>query len=218
MIPRTTWTVEGDIEGCFDNIPHGKLMKAVEQRIADEKVLKMIHAFLAAGYMEQWQYHRPYSGTPQGGVLSPLLCNIFLNQLDEFMMNDLKAKETQSKRVENARRNPEYRKIEDKITRLRPILKQTARHARETIIKELTNLERQQRKTPYYAKDKRHPSTIGYVRSADDVVILVQGTKVEAQTIKDKIREKLQELGLALSEEKTKLTHWPYKTDFLGYP
>jgi group II intron reverse transcriptase/maturase len=60
--PRTTWTIEGDIVGCFDNIPHGPLMKAVEKRIADEKVLKMIRAFLAAGYMEQWQYHKTSYG------------------------------------------------------------------------------------------------------------------------------------------------------------
>jgi RNA-directed DNA polymerase len=85
---RTTWTVEGDIVGCFDNIPHGLLMKVVEKRIADEKVLKLIQAFLATGYMEQWQYHRTYRGTPQGGVLSPLLCNIFLHQLGEYVMKD----------------------------------------------------------------------------------------------------------------------------------
>jgi RNA-directed DNA polymerase len=68
MFPRTTWTVEGDSVGCFDNIPHGQLMKAVDQRLADEKVLKLIRAFLAAGYLEQWQYHKTYSGPPQGGV------------------------------------------------------------------------------------------------------------------------------------------------------
>jgi len=70
MYPRTTWTIEGDIVGCFDNIPHGPLMKAVEKRIADEKVLRLIRRFLAVGYMEQWQYHKTYSGTPQGGVLT----------------------------------------------------------------------------------------------------------------------------------------------------
>jgi RNA-directed DNA polymerase len=58
VCPRTTWTIEGDIVGCFDHIPHGPLMKAVEKRIADGKVLKMIRAFLAAGYMEPWQDHR----------------------------------------------------------------------------------------------------------------------------------------------------------------
>jgi group II intron reverse transcriptase/maturase len=217
MFPRTTWTIEGDIVGCFDNIPHGKLMKAVEKRIADEKVLTLIRRFLAAGYMEQWQYHRTYSGTPQGGVLSPLLCNIFLHQLDEHMMINLRANETQSKRVKNGRRNPEYRRIENKVTRLRRQLKQTQESAREVLIKELTELERQQRKIPYYAKEKQHPSKIGYVRYADDFVIMVQGKKAEAQAIKDAIGKRLQGMGLALNEEKTKLTHWRYRVNFLGY-
>jgi group II intron reverse transcriptase/maturase len=215
--PRTTWTIEGDIVGCFDNIPHGPLMKAVEKRIADRKVLQMVRAFLAAGYMEQWQYHRTYSGTPQGGVLSPLLCNIFLHQLDEYMMRNLKANETQPKRVANARRNPEYRTIENKIARLRRQLKQTQGPAREALINALMEMERQQRETPYYAKDDRHPCKIGYARYADDFVIMVQGKKGEAQAIKDEVGKKLQDMGLALSEEKTKLTHWRYKVNFLGY-
>jgi len=217
MFPRTTWTIEGDIVGCFDNIPHGPLMKAVEKRIADRKVLRIIRQSLAAGYMEQWQYHKTYSGTPQGGVLSPLLCNIFLHQLDEHMMKDLRANETQSKRVANARRNPEYRKIERKVTLLRRQLKQTQGTAREALITELTRLERQQRDTPYYARDQKHPSRIGYTRYADDFVIMVQGKKAEAQAVKDEIGKKLQEMGLALSEEKTKLTHWRYRVNFLGY-
>jgi RNA-directed DNA polymerase len=70
MYPRTTWTIEAEPMGCFDNIPHGQLMKAVEKRIADGRILKIIRKFLAAGHMEQWQDHKTYSGTPQGGVLS----------------------------------------------------------------------------------------------------------------------------------------------------
>jgi group II intron reverse transcriptase/maturase len=217
MYPRTTWTIEADIVGCFDNIPHGRLMKAVEIRIADEKVLTIIRKFLAAGYMEQWQYHKTYSGTPQGGVLSPLLCNIFLHQLDEYLMRNLQANETQTHRVANARRNPEYRQIENKIGRLRRQLKQTKGTGRDTIVRALKELERQQRQTPYYAKDQRHPSKIGYVRYADDFVVMVQGKKPEAQAIKDQIGKKLQEMGLMLSEEKTKLTHWRYRVNFLGY-
>jgi hypothetical protein len=192
-------------------------MKEVERRIADERVLQLIKAFLAAGYMEQWQYHKTYSGTPQGGVLSPLLCNIYLHQLDEFMMKDLQANKTQSQRVGNARRNPAYRQIENKIQRLRRKLKQTSGPARATLIMQLTELERQQRTMPYYAKGARHPSKVGYARYADDFVNLVQGTKVEAQAMEDKIRGKLKEMRLMLSEEKTKLTHWRQKVNFLGY-
>jgi group II intron reverse transcriptase/maturase len=214
---RTTWTIEGDIVGCFDNIPHGKLLKAIEKRVADGKVLHLIQAFLAAGYLEQWQYHQTYSGTPQGGILSPLLCNIFLHQLDEYMMQELHANENPSRREQNARRNPEYRRIDQKIQRLRRKFKQTLGPARKTFIKELNEQERQLRSTPYYAKERRHRSKIGYVRYADDFVILVQGKKQDAQTIKNEVREKLQEMGLALSEEKTKLTHWRHLVRFLGY-
>jgi group II intron reverse transcriptase/maturase len=217
VYPRTTWTIEADIVGCFDNIPHGRLMKAIERRIADEKVLAIVRKFLAAGYMEQWQYHKTYSGTPQGGVLSPLLCNIFLHQLDEYLMQDLRANEIQTKRTSNARRNSEYRQIENKIGRLRRKLKQTQGTERVAHIRKLKELERQQRDTPYYAKEEKHPSKLGYVRYADDFVVMVQGKKPEAQATKDQIGKRLQEMGLRLSEEKTKLTHWRYRVNFLGY-
>jgi RNA-directed DNA polymerase len=68
--PRTTGTIEGDLVGCFDHIPHGPLRKAVAQRIADAKVLRLLPRFLAAGYLEPWQSHKTESGTPQGGVLT----------------------------------------------------------------------------------------------------------------------------------------------------
>lgn len=214
---RVTWTIEGDIVGCFDNIPHGRLMKAIQRRVADGKVLQLIRAFLAAGYLENWQYHKTYSGTPQGGVLSPLLCNIFLHQLDEYMIKELQANETQTERERRARRSPEYHRVDNKIQRLRRKLKQTTGFARRALIIELDEQKRQLRNTPYYAKERRHRSKIGYVRYADDFVILVQGKKDEAQARKDEIRKKLHEMGLGLSEEKTKLTHWRYPVRFLGY-
>jgi RNA-directed DNA polymerase len=77
MYPRVSWVIEGDIVGCFDNIPHNGLMKTVARRIMDGKILSLVSAFLKVGYMENWQFHTTHSGTPQGGIVSPLLCNIF---------------------------------------------------------------------------------------------------------------------------------------------
>jgi RNA-directed DNA polymerase len=70
MYPRVSWVIEGDIVGCFDNIPHSGLMKEVARRIADGKVLSLVSAFLKAGYMEYRQFHSTYSGTPQGGIIT----------------------------------------------------------------------------------------------------------------------------------------------------
>lgn len=77
-----------DIKGFFDNIPHKKLMKILNKYVADGTVLDMIWAWLKAGYMEEGKYHDSSSGTPQGGVISPLLANIYLNELD-WMLDDL---------------------------------------------------------------------------------------------------------------------------------
>lgn len=212
-----SWIIEGDIKGCFDNIPHGRLMKQLETRLADAKVLSLIKRFLKAGYLENWKYHKTYSGTPQGGILSPLLANVFLHQLDEFAMSELAANRVQTHKESNSRRNPEYRSVTNKITRFRRKLRDTDEEGRKLIIDELKVLERSRRKTPVYAKDKRHPCKVKYVRYADDFVILVAGTKEEAEAIKNKVKQLLSERGLTLSDEKTKVTHWSKTVRFLGY-
>jgi group II intron reverse transcriptase/maturase len=76
------WVVETDIANCFEAIPHERLMQAVEERIVDRHVLKLLRALLRAGVMEEGAVRRSVSGTPQGGVISPLLCNVYLNRLD----------------------------------------------------------------------------------------------------------------------------------------
>jgi group II intron reverse transcriptase/maturase len=76
------WVVETDIANCFSAIPHDKLMQAVQERVCDQAVLKLLRVMLRAGVMEQGLVYREVTGTPQGGVISPLLCNVYLNQID----------------------------------------------------------------------------------------------------------------------------------------
>jgi RNA-directed DNA polymerase len=76
------WVVETDIANCFEAIPHEKLMAAVEERVSDQSLLKLLRAMLRAGVMEDGSVRRPVTGTPQGGVASPLLANIYLHRVD----------------------------------------------------------------------------------------------------------------------------------------
>jgi group II intron reverse transcriptase/maturase len=179
---NTTWTTEGDIKNCFDNIPHGKLMEQLVRRIADEKILQLCWRFLKAGVMEDWEYHETYSGTPQGGIISPLFANIYLHQLDKFMM-DLGANQTESKQECIARRNPDYRKVENRIYRLRRELR-NGKPTNRDIIKELEQLEGKRKNIPYYAE--RHKGRLWYVRYADDFIIQMTGNKEAAQKLERK--------------------------------
>lgn len=77
------WFIEGDIQGCFDNINHEKLIEILSRKIKDSRFLNIIRQFLKAGYIENWKYNASYSGSPQGGICSPILANIYLNELDK---------------------------------------------------------------------------------------------------------------------------------------
>jgi retron-type reverse transcriptase len=215
MYPRVSWVVEGDIVGCFDNIPHNGLLKAVARRIADGKVMSLVSAFLKAGYMENWQFHTTYSGTPQGGIISPLLCNIFLHQFDEYMTS-LGANRVQNPQEKERRRHPEYVGYKGKIQRVGAKLRQASSgKARTELLNELLELKRKRSHIPVY--DARHQTKLGYVRYADDFVILVNGIEEEAIDIKNKVEDQLATIGLKLSVEKTRITHWDKPITFLGY-
>jgi Reverse transcriptase (RNA-dependent DNA polymerase) len=148
-------------------------------------------------------------------VISPLLCNIFLHQLDEYMAS-LGANRVQTKKEHSQRRSANYRKVENAISRARSNLRGNLdRQARRELLTKLEKLEKELRMTPVY--DERHHTKLGYIRYADDFVILVNGTKEEAIDYKNKVEGHLAAMGLILSEEKTSITHWEKPIRFLGY-
>lgn len=79
------WFIEGDIKGCFDNIDHSTLIGVLNRKIKDARFLNLIRMFLKSGYMEDWDFHETYSGCPQGGIISPILANVYLNELDRYI-------------------------------------------------------------------------------------------------------------------------------------
>lgn len=78
----TKWTLKIDIAECFERVDHGRLVDILREKIADDRFINLIRKFLRASYLENWVYHRTYSGTPQGSVISPILTNVYLSKLD----------------------------------------------------------------------------------------------------------------------------------------
>ncbi|GER90645.1 hypothetical protein KDW_48070 [Dictyobacter vulcani] len=99
----TTWFIEGDISACFDKLDHQLLLNTLQEHIHDGRFINLIQNLLKAGYLEDWQFHKTHSGTPQGGIVSPILANILLDKLDKFVENVLIPKYTKGK---TRKRNP----------------------------------------------------------------------------------------------------------------
>lgn len=205
------WFVEGDIKGCFDNIDHAELMRLVRTKIKDARFSNLIGKFLKAGYLENWQYHKTYSGTPQGGIISPLLANIYLHELDKFV---LKLK-SDFDRPPERERTQEYDSIVSKKKSLHKRIKKASGEKREALQKEHSRLKSELLKTPSKSQtDKK----ITYVRYADDFLIGVNGSHEDCMEIKRKLSEFIAEaLKMELSGEKTLITHSSTKARFLGY-
>src|SRR5277367_2387421 len=104
----TVWFIEGDISDCFGSIDHEILLGILAGKIRDNRFLRLIRNMLKAGYLEDWEYHDTLSGTPQGGVVSPILSNIYLHKLDEFVEQELIPQYTRGARRKS---NPEYNRI-----------------------------------------------------------------------------------------------------------
>lgn len=205
------WFIEGDIKGCFDNINHGALIGFMKQKIADARIIKLVYKFLKAGYMENWQYHNTYSGTPQGGIISPLLANIYLHELDKFVMNLKEKYDT----VRAGRETKEYRKARHHTALLKKKIKGSAGKEREHLLVEYKRARAEQLKTPY---TKQTDKKIQYVRYADDFIIGVKGSHGDCEKIKYELAQFIDDsLKMELSREKTLITHSSDYALFLGY-
>lgn len=207
----TRWFVEGDIKGCFDTIDHAALVGFVNNKIKDARIIKLIYKFLKAGYLEDWQYHKTYSGTPQGGIISPLLANIYLHELDKYVMK-LK---TEFDTPNEEKITPEYRELHNEIKRLSYRMKKLDGTEKERVLAEYQQKRKQLMTIPCTAQtDKK----LKYIRYADDFIIGVKGSHEDCQWIKSKLAEYIgQTLKMELSEEKTLITHSSECARFLGY-
>lgn len=201
-----TWFIEGDIRGCFDNIDHDILMSILGRDIQDNRFLNLIRMGLEAGMMEDWVWKPTYSGVPQGGIISPILSNIYLHELDVFVEDVLIPQYTNG---EKRSRNPVYRHYEHLIYKAK---KQDDGEA----VRHYQRLQQQHPSVDVNDPDFRR---LRYVRYADDFILAFTGSKSEARTIKAALADFLKNaLHLELSDEKTLITHARSEhAQFLGY-
>src|SRR3954452_580560 len=108
----TTWFIEGDIADCFGSLDHEVMLDILAENIHDGRFLGLVAGMLRAGYLEDFTWHATYSGAPQGGVVSPILSNIYLDRLDKFVQRELIPAFT---RVHARRRNPQYARVTRRI-------------------------------------------------------------------------------------------------------
>jgi group II intron reverse transcriptase/maturase len=199
------WFIEGDIRGCFDNIDHEILLSILAEKIKDNRFLRLIESLLHAGYLENWTYHKTLSGVPQGGIVSPLLSNIFMDRLDQYVEKELMPRFTKG---DVRQKNKEYARVQARMLTLR----------RKGKIAEAKEARKLMQSLPH---SDTHDSTyrrLRYVRYADDFLLAFTGTRSEAEEVKKLLGEYLKTLGLKLSPEKTLITHArSQKARFLGY-
>lgn len=211
QFPGMRWFIEGDIKGCFDNIDHQVLVSTINSKIKDARLVKLIHKLLKAGYLEDWQYFNTYSGTPQGGIVSPIFANIYLNELDKFV--EQLAQDFDKPRQQ--RLTPEYDALRKEVKRIDYRLKSTEGEDKFSLLKLKKELRAKQLSTPCTAQTDKQ---IRYIRYADDFIIGVKGSKEDCIQIKAQLSEFISAtLKMELSDEKTLITHSSNKARFLGY-
>lgn len=212
------WFVDVDVVGFFDNIDHDILIRLLEKRIDDKRFINLVRGMLKAGYMEDWKFHSTMSGTPQGGIVSPILANIYLHELDLFM-EEMKARYDRGKMRAFTRR---YRTLGAAIRLNRQkadrMFAQGNITEGEQLKQKVARLAAERRSMP--AKDGFDPNyrRLLFCRYADDFLIGIIGPKAEAREIMQEVVDYLRRhLHLEASPEKSKITKATRGTIFLGY-
>ena len=202
----TTWFIEGDVSDCFGSFDHEIMVSTLAEKIHDNRFLRLMRNMLKAGYLEDWRWNATLSGVPQGGVVSPVMSNIYLHKLDNFVETVLIPEYTRGGR---RRQDAEYARVRAASVRAR----KRGDHAKAR------ELRKRLRSMP--SGDPRDPGyrRLNYARYADDTLLGFAGPKAEAEEIKQRLAAFLREdLKLELSQDKTLITHARTQAaKFLGY-
>ena len=214
------WMVEVDIEGYFDNIDQAILLKLLEKKIDDRRFLALIKAMLRAGYVEDWTFHKTYSGTPQGGIASPILANIYLHELDVCM----EEMATRFHKGKKRQPNQEYtaysyqiKLLRDKITRRKTRGIDDPPEFRE-LLRQISQLDEKRKALPSVDLWDEAYKRLWYCRYADDFVIGIIGSKEDAVRVLHEVTWFLKTtLHLNIAAAKTGVHHAHTGITFLGY-
>lgn len=209
------WFIEGDIKGFFDNIDHDVLVGILRERISDDRFIRLIRKFLKAGYVEDWTFHNTYSGMPQGGIVSPILANIYLDKLDKYVKEYIRYFDMGTKRRPGKESNDLANERKRTVRKLKKVKDGTEKAA---LVARLKAIEQERAAFPSGDEMDGSYRRLKYIRYADDFILGVIGSKEDALRIKEDIKSFLSEsLALELSEEKTLITHTGKSAKFLGY-
>ncbi|MFF8322290.1 reverse transcriptase domain-containing protein [Streptomyces bobili] len=202
----TSWFIEGDIADCFGSLDHQVLLSILGEKIHDQRFLRLVRNMLNAGYLEDWRWGATLSGAPQGGVASPILSNIYLHRLDEFVETVLIPEYT---RGDRRARNPAYLEMQNLLAKAR---RRGDRAQARMLRQRMVSLPSSDPNDPGYRR-------LRYIRYADDHLLGFAGPKAEAEQIKQRLAQFLRdELRLELSQDKTLITHARTgAARFLGY-
>jgi len=202
----TTWFIEADVSDCFGSLDHDLMVGFLAEKIHDNRFLRLVGNMLTAGYLEDWVWHATLSGVPQGGVVSPVMSNIYLHRLDSFVETVLIPQYTRGR----------IRKPDTDYFRVRAARDRAYKRGDRATARQL---RKQVRTMP--SGDPRDPGyrRLRYTRYADDQLLGFTGPKAEAEKIKQRLAAFLRdELKLELSQDKTLITHARTKAArFLGY-